>query len=70
MKLFWDFTQSASLLDKVGFSLDKLLPIIKLNDAYKFDFHGWQLAYFYLHEILGFVLGSFVVAGMSGITKR
>jgi len=62
--------KSASLIDKIGFSLDKLLPIIKVNDAYKFDFHGCQLAYFYIHEIFGFILGSFVVAGMSGITKR
>jgi cytoskeletal protein CcmA (bactofilin family) len=62
--------KSAPMIDKVGFSLDKLLPIIKINDAYKFDFHGWQLAYFYVQEIFGFVLGSFVVAGISGITKR
>jgi hypothetical protein len=60
----------ASMLDKFGFSLDKLIPVIELNDKYKLDFHGWQLLYFYFHKIMGVILSSFVVAGLSGITKE
>jgi hypothetical protein len=60
----------ASMLDKFGFSLDTLIPVIKFNDKYKLDFHGWQLLYFYCHKIMGFILSSFVVAGLSGITKE
>jgi hypothetical protein len=60
----------ASMLDRFGFSLDKLIPVIELNDKYKLDFHGLQLAYFYFHKIMGVILSSFVVAGLSGITKE
>jgi hypothetical protein len=56
--------------DKIGFSIDMLLPIISLDERYKLDFSGWQLYYFYFHKLMGFLLGSFVVAGLSGITKR
>jgi hypothetical protein len=62
--------RSASIVNKFGFSLHMVLPIIRLNDLYKLDFGGWQLYYFYFHKIMGFMLGSFVVAGLSGITKR
>lgn len=60
----------ASMLDKIGFSMDKMIPFLELNDKYKFDFGGWQLAYFYIHKIIGFLLSSFVLAGLSGITKK
>jgi len=60
----------ASLLDRIGFSVDKLIPVIELNDKYKLDFDGWQLGYFYVHKIIGFLLTSFVIAGFSGITKK
>jgi hypothetical protein len=65
-----EITLIPSFWDKLGFSIDKLLPIIELDDRYKLSFHGWQLYYFYLHELMGFLLGSFVVAGLSGITKK
>ncbi|MCI0708105.1 MAG: hypothetical protein L0Y80_11545 [Ignavibacteriae bacterium] len=56
---------------KIAFSLDMLLPIIELNDEFKIKIvTGWQLYYFYFHELMGFLLGSFVVAGLSGITKK
>jgi len=34
--------QDAGLPDRIGFSLDLLLPVIELNDKYKIDFDGWQ----------------------------
>ena len=54
-----------------AFSLDLLLPIVKLDNRHYDDlkFEGWPRYYFMLHQLLGFVLASFIVAGLSGITK-
>jgi hypothetical protein len=64
-------------------SLDQLLPIITLNKAHDVLIFGdssatppvdpqpyWVLVYFYVHKILGWVLGSFIVAGLAGLTQR
>jgi len=54
----------------LSYSFDMLLPIIKLRDAhYDIDLKGWPRYYFYAHKIAGFVLASFLVAGISGLTK-
>jgi len=63
-------------------SLDHLLPIVTLNknfeeffgdphanDLDKRRFKGWQLAYFAVHALFGFVLGGFVAAGLTGLTQ-
>jgi hypothetical protein len=53
-----------------AYSLDMLLPIIKLRDAhYKIDLRGWPRYYFYFHKTMGYVLASFLIAGLSGLTK-
>jgi len=60
-----------------GASLDHLLPIVELNKEFGSFFddperqrlRGWQLAYFALHSLAGYVLGSFVVAGLAGLTQ-
>ena len=54
----------------LGFSFDLLLPLVQLDSAHKIDFDGLQRYYFYLHKLIGFILGSFVIAGLSGITKK
>jgi len=64
-------------------SLDQLLPIITLNKAHDVLIFGdssasppvppqaaWVQFYFYLHMIVGWVLGSFIVAGLTGLTQR
>jgi hypothetical protein len=57
----------------IGASLDAILPVIELNkkhgEVIDAALRGWQLWYFYLHRVAGFVLGSFVVAGLSGLTQ-
>jgi hypothetical protein len=54
----------------VAYSFDILLPIVKLRDLhYKIDLEGWARYYFYFHKIMGYVLASFLIAGISGITK-
>jgi hypothetical protein len=64
-------------------SLDQLLPIISLDKAHdalifsdpsanppvEQQDYGVRI-YFYFHKILGWVLGSFLVAGLSGLTQR
>lgn len=54
----------------IGFSFDLLLPIIQLRKMhYDIDLAGWARYYFYLHKIAGYVLGSFLVVGVSGLVK-
>jgi hypothetical protein len=64
-------------------SLDRFLPVIKLNKAHEALIFGdssahppvdpqpyWVQIYFYVHKIIGWVLGSFVIAGLAGLTQR
>jgi uncharacterized protein YjbI with pentapeptide repeats len=54
----------------LAFSFDTLLPIIKLRDVhYQIDLKTWARYYFYGHKIMGYVLASFLIAGLSGLTK-
>ena len=54
-----------------GYSLDMLLPVIHLREEhYKVDLENkWVRRYFYIHKIIGYVLTSFLLAGLSGLTK-
>ena len=53
-----------------SFSLDLLLPIVTLR-KYHFDvtLAGWPRYYFYCHKLMGYVLASFLIAGMAGLTQ-
>jgi uncharacterized protein YjbI with pentapeptide repeats len=54
----------------LAYSFDLLLPIIKLREMhYKIDLQGWARYYFYAHKITGFLLASFLIAGIAGLTK-
>ena len=54
----------------IAYSFDMLLPIIKLREAhYKIDLSGWRRYYFFFHKISGYVLASFLIAGLSGLVK-
>lgn len=65
--------QAAGLKYGLAYSLDNLIPLVKLRKShYKIDFAGdWrpERYYFYFHKIMGFVLASFLIAGLSGLTK-
>jgi len=51
------------------YSFDMLLPIIRLREKnYQIDLQGRVQYYFYFHKIMGFVLASFLIAGISGLT--
>ena len=52
------------------YSLDMLLPIIELDKShYGIPLEGWVRVYFYVHKIFGYVLASFLIAGLLGLTK-
>jgi hypothetical protein len=54
----------------LAYSFDMLLPIIKLRELhYKIDIKGPTRYYFYIHKILGFILGSFLIAALAGWGK-
>jgi uncharacterized protein YjbI with pentapeptide repeats len=58
-------------LDDVFYSIDTLLPIIDLDERYsKILLDGWARYYFYFHKVMGYVLASFIIAGLSGLTKH
>jgi hypothetical protein len=52
------------------YSIDMLLPFTKLRESNsKIELAGAARYYFYFHKIMGFVLSSFLIAGLSGLTK-
>ena len=54
----------------LAYSFDILLPIVRLRDRHhQIDLKSWARYYFYCHRIMGYVLASFLVAGLSGLTK-
>ena len=54
----------------LAYSFDTLLPIIRLRERhYQIDLKSWARYYFYWHKIMGYVLASFLIAGISGLTK-
>ncbi len=52
------------------YSFDMLLPIIRLREKhYQIEItHDCTRRYFYIHKILGYVLGLFMIAGLTGLT--
>jgi hypothetical protein len=74
---FSSAARAKGLLWCFGASLDHLLPIVELNKEFTdfFDdpkrerLSGRQLAYFAVQALIGYVLASFVVAGLAGLTQ-
>ncbi len=58
------------LIYGLSYSFDLLLPIIRLREKhYQIDLKGWVRYYFYGHKIMGYVLASFLIGGIAGLTK-
>jgi uncharacterized protein YjbI with pentapeptide repeats len=58
--------------EQIGFwySLDRLLPIIELRKVhYVVDLDGLDRIYFYVHTIMGYILATFLIAGLSGLVS-
>ena len=58
--------------DRIFFALDTLLPIVTLNKSYdiKQVASPWLQGYFYFVKVMGYVLASFLIAGVTGLTKK
>ena len=55
----------------ITYSFDMLLPLIRLREAnYKLEPTGFVQYYFYVHKIAGYVLGAFLLAALTGLTKQ
>jgi len=66
---FWNKTYNH--IDKFFYSLDMLLPIIKLNEGHKdILLPDGVRYYFYVHHMMGYVLGFFLIAGLSGLVVK
>jgi len=67
----FDGASNASLINNTFFTLDTLLPIVELDKSHEtVKLDGLIQYYFYFLKVMGFVLGSFLVAGLSGLTKK
>lgn len=57
--------------EEFAYSLDMLLPGVQLA-KHHFDIvlDGWIKYYFYVHRLIGVILGFFLIAGVSGLTKK
>ncbi len=48
-----------------------LLPIIELNKRhYEIQLARFARYYFYFHKIMGWILASFIGAGINGLTEK
>ncbi|MCH9011835.1 MAG: hypothetical protein IIA68_02080 [Proteobacteria bacterium] len=74
-----DIPQSKDIFWIFACSLDLLLPIVELNkehSTFVMETLGsapataWVKYYFYVHKIVGWVLGSFLIAGLAGLTQK
>jgi len=53
-----------------AYSFDTFLPLVRLRERnYDIDIEGKARYYFYFHKLAGWVLGSFLVAAISGIAR-
>jgi uncharacterized protein YjbI with pentapeptide repeats len=65
---------SYNILNSFFFSFDMLLPIINLDKHHEAEIfndrtHNIVQCYFYVHQIVGYLLAFFLVAGLSGLAK-
>jgi hypothetical protein len=52
------------------YSFDMLLPLVQLDKKHDdVELDPWPQRYFYAHKLVGVLLTSFIVAGISGLTK-
>lgn len=60
-----------TLMYGITYSLDMLLPLIRLDDQhYVIRLTGGAYYYFYFQKIMGYVLVTALAAGLSGLSKR
>jgi hypothetical protein len=58
------------LAARLIYSLDQLLPIVEFEKYDEVVFTGTVAYYFYFQKLVGWALGSFLVAGLAGLTQK
>ena len=63
------------IYDLLWASFDQVLPIIELDETHKEmvtapSLPWWARYYFYFQKLVGWVLGSFLIAGLAGLTQK
>ena len=53
-----------------GFSFSRLIPLVNFGKIFEVVVHGWQEGYFMGHQLAGWALASFIIAGMAGMTRK
>jgi hypothetical protein len=61
---------AAGLPARLIYSLDQLLPIVEFEKYDKVVLTGAIAYYFYAQKLIGWALGSFLVAGLAGLTQK
>jgi len=60
-----------ALANQDVYSLDQRLPIVEFENHEKISLSGGvAYYYFFFQELVGWVLGSFLVAGLAGLTQK
>jgi hypothetical protein len=69
MVLKTDVGSKMSLRERLWLSVDYAIPVIELDEKHKNIDLSEVRSYVFTHRILGFILFSFLAAGLSGLTK-
>jgi hypothetical protein len=55
---------------QIVYSLNQLIPIVQLEKYDEILLSGWVAYWFYTEKIIGWIIGSFLVAGLAGLTQK
>jgi hypothetical protein len=67
----WRVSCHYNFIYGIVYSFDMLLPLIRLRERhYQIDLTGWVRYYFYIHKIMGYVIASFLIAGIAWLTTK
>jgi hypothetical protein len=63
-------TEPGCRFDPLFYSIDLFLPLLQLRKRhFECDLKSKARYYFYFHRVAGWVIGSFIIAGLAGFTK-
>jgi hypothetical protein len=64
-------TTTQSTIETPAVVLGQLVPLVTLDKAHdRVELTGGVKHYFYVHKLVGYVLASFLVAGLAGLTQK
>jgi uncharacterized protein YjbI with pentapeptide repeats len=65
-------TTIEEFLPLIAYSFDRFLPLVRLREYNysKIELRGWLVYYFYFHQMMGFILASLLIAGVTGLAEK